>query len=165
VILLLNGAFGIGKTTVARALVARMPRARLFDPERIGIALQRVTRVGDFQDLRLWRWLTIQAIRVMRRFTPNLVVPMAFSNPAYLREIRAGVSRFEPRVVHVCLVAPLEVVRERLHRRGRDANEWVRRRAAECCIAHASEEFAMQVSAGDRAPDAIADEILRTVAG
>jgi len=30
-ILLLNGAFGVGKTTVARLLVARMPRAVVFE--------------------------------------------------------------------------------------------------------------------------------------
>src|SRR5687767_2126468 len=65
-ILLLNGAFGIGKTSVARRLVARLPRAVLYDPEIIGIALQRAARivgwnVPDFQDLRLWRRLTITA--------------------------------------------------------------------------------------------------------
>ena len=44
-ILLLNGAFGIGKTTVARVLVARMPNALLFDPEMIGLILQRGLRL------------------------------------------------------------------------------------------------------------------------
>jgi len=53
VILLLNGAFGIGKTTVARALVARLPRSVLFDPELIGMALQGTA--GDFQDRKAWR--------------------------------------------------------------------------------------------------------------
>jgi hypothetical protein len=36
-VLLLNGAFGIGKTTVSRLLVARSPRAVVFDPEWMGI--------------------------------------------------------------------------------------------------------------------------------
>jgi hypothetical protein len=71
VILLLNGAFGIGKTTVARALVTRMPGSVLFDPEMIGIPLQRVARavgrtVEDFQDLRTWRSLAVLGLRLAR---------------------------------------------------------------------------------------------------
>ena len=151
-ILLLNGAFGIGKTTVARLLVKRLPRAVLFDPELIGIPLQRITRVADFQDLRVWRWLTLAALRITRLFFRNVVVPMAISNPAYLIRGRD--------IVHVCLVAPPEVVRERLARRGRDAGAWEHRRAEECCIAHRGPEFARQVNA-ERSPEEIADEILR----
>lgn len=158
-ILLLNGAFGIGKTTVARALVARLPRAVLFNPEPVGVALQRVAGAGDFQDLKVWRRWTIGGVWAARKVWPNVVVPMAFSNAAYLREIRDGIGRFEPRVLHYCLVAPVEVVHERLRGRGRDAGEWEYRRAAECCAAHASGEFAMHVSAVNRDPDDIADEL------
>ena len=155
-ILFVNGAFGIGKTTVARLLVKEMPGAVLFDPELIGIALQRITRVGDFQDLRSWRRLTGIALRIIRRFRPNVIVPMAFSNPAYLEEIRAAAERADDRVLHVCLVAPLEVVHERLRRRG--AEEWCFRRAAECCAAHESGAFARHVNA-EREPREIVEEL------
>lgn len=162
-IVLLNGAFGVGKTSAARALVKRLPRSVLFDPELIGIALQRVTRVDDFQDLRLWRRLTIFGLRVTRLIWPNVVVPMAFSNTAYLDEIRTAISRFEPHVHHFCLVAPVAIVHERLRRRGADPakNEWDFRRASECCRVHDREEFATQIAAADRDPDAIAEELYR----
>lgn len=156
-ILLLNGAFGIGKTTAARAFVARSPRTILFDPELIGIPLQRLTRVDDFQDLRAWRRLTILGLRIARLFRPNIIVPMTFTNPAYLEEIRAGLARFEPHVVHVCLVAPEEVVRERLRGRPRDA--WVDGRVAECCAVHRGEEFAVQLETAGRTPEEIAEEL------
>jgi predicted ABC-type ATPase len=162
VIVLLNGAFGIGKTTVARLLVARLQRAVLFDPEWIGIPLQRVTRVDDFQDLRAWRRATVAGLRVVRAFRRNVIAPMAFSNAGYLREIREGVSRFEPRVLQFCLVAPVEVVHERLRRRG-DAGAWEYRRARECCLAHESEDFAVHIDAADRPPGAIADELLAVI--
>jgi hypothetical protein len=154
VILLLNGAFGVGKTTVARALVARLPGAVLFDPELIGMALQRAARlvgrrVDDFQDLRAWRRLTVLGLRVTRLFRKNVVVPMAFSNEEYLREIREGLGPFEPDVVQVCLVAPVDVVHERLRRRGLDpvSAPWEFRRATECCVAHQGEKFGVRVSA------------------
>jgi predicted kinase len=171
VILLLNGAFGIGKTTVARVLVSRLPRAVLYDPEWIGIALQRVARlagreVEDFQDLRVWRRLTIAALRITRLGFRNVIVPMAFSNAAYLQEVRAGIARFEPDQLHVCLVAPVDVVHARLRGRGTDPvrGSWQYRRAAECCALHGQHAFATQVNATGRNVEAIADEILRMAA-
>ena len=164
-IVLLNGAFGIGKTTVARELVSRLPRAILYDPELAGIAMQRVVRVEDFQDLKIWRRFTILALRATRLLWPNVIVPMAFSNVDYLREIQSGVARFESRSYHVCLVAPVEVVYDRLRTRRlepRDA-EWQFRRAAECCVAHQQPAFAAHVHAADRSVSEIADEILRLV--
>ena len=170
-IVFVNGAFGIGKTTVARELVARLPRAVLFDPELAGILLQRVLRmvgrsVDDFQDLALWRRLTIIQIRVARMLWPNVVVPMAFSNAAYLHEIRSAVGRFEPNVLHFCLVAPLDIVKERLTGRGAtNASDaaWQYRRAAECCALHTRDEFAPHVDAADREPADIAEELIGAV--
>lgn len=169
-ILLLNGAFGIGKSTVARALVPRLPRAVLFNPERIGIVLQRLLRlvgrpVDDYQDLRLWRRLTVAGLRVTRMLYRNVVVPMAFSDAAYLEEVRAGIRRFEPDVHHVCLVAPIEVVYERLRRRRlRPVDEaWQLRRAAECCSVHHQDRFAVQVDAEEGRVEEIAREIVAVV--
>lgn len=163
-IFLLNGAFGIGKTTVARVMVSRLPRAILFDPELIGMALQRTLRlagrkVDDFQDLRLWRRLTITGLRTTRLAFKNVVVPMAISNPMYLDEIRSGIARFDAEVFHYCLRAPIDVVHQRLRLRGERAS-WCFERATECCELHGSPAFAKHMDATDRNPDEIAGDIL-----
>jgi hypothetical protein len=66
-------------------------------------------------------------------------------------EIRAGLAETARPVLHFCLVAPLELVRERLARRGEPVEEvrwaWVHRRAAECCAVHAGPEFAPRAMA------------------
>jgi hypothetical protein len=167
VILLLNGAFGIGKTTVAREIRRMRPGTLLFDPELIGGPLQLAARlagrgVDDFQDLAIWRRLTIAGLRSASRVRPRIVVPMTFSNLAYLREVREGLAAGGRDVRHVCLVAPLAVVQERLRRRGSDATRsaWSWRRAAECCAAHADPAFAVHVDASARTPSEIAPEIL-----
>ena len=170
---MLNGAFGIGKTTTARALRARLPRAILFDPELIGLALQRTARlagrsVEDFQDLRAWRRLTIAGLRTARLWAPTVIVPMAISNSGYLAELRQGILRFEPRLLHFCLVAPVETVHDRLRSRGADPSRhgWQFRRASECCAVHGKDEFAIQIDATRRTPDDIAaDLVSRSVVG
>jgi chloramphenicol 3-O-phosphotransferase len=166
VILLLNGAFGIGKTSVARALVHRIPDSMLYDAEIIGIGLQRLARLGgrgvdDFQDMSAWRKLTIRALRVARFGSRNLIVPMAISNTSYLAELRMGLTRFERQVVHYCLVAPEEVVHARLKNRGSDPvrDRWQFRRASECCILHTRDEFAEHVIAANRSVEEIAREL------
>jgi adenylylsulfate kinase-like enzyme len=52
VIVWLNGPFGVGKTTTARALVDVLPGSRLLDPEHVGLLLRDTLNepVGDFQD-------------------------------------------------------------------------------------------------------------------
>jgi chloramphenicol 3-O-phosphotransferase len=164
VILLLNGAFGIGKTTVAHALVRRLPRTVIFDPEWIGIPLQRLTRVlgmtvDDFQDLQLWRSVTAATLRIVRLFWPTVVVPMAISNVAYVTELRTRLARFEPSVLHVCLVAPVETVHARLRSRGAHpvTDAWSYRRAAECCAVHADHAFSHHVGATAPIEDVVAE--------
>jgi predicted kinase len=174
VFVLIDGAFGVGKTTVARELRRLLPRAALFDPEWVGLALQRLPglRVPDFQDLRAWRRGTVAAARAVGAWRPTVVVPMAFSDPAILEEIRAGLARSRRPVLHVCLTAPLDVVRARLAARGEPygdpAWEWVHRRAAECCDAHADPAFAVHVATEGRTPAANARDLparIRNAAG
>jgi predicted kinase len=79
---------------------------------------------------------------------------MAFSNSAYLDEVRAGLAKSGRPVLHFCLTAPIEVVRERLSTRGElqgdPAWSWVHRRAAECCEAHQAPAFATHVPTDKR---------------
>ena len=164
-IVLLNGAFGIGKTTVARALVSQLRRAVIVDPEPAGIVLQRMGRIAgrridDFQNLRMWRRLTVGVIRTARLLYPNVLVPMAFSNIDYLDEIRRRLQRFDSRVLHFCLIAPIDVVNERLARRRLRPEDqaWQLRRAAECCAVHSEPRFATHVNA-TRSVAQIAGEI------
>lgn len=51
-ILFINSAFGVGKTTVARLLTRRIRSAVLFDPEWLGWMLRRAPRAALRADRR-----------------------------------------------------------------------------------------------------------------
>jgi predicted kinase len=170
-VIFINGSFGIGKTTVSRLLVQRLPHSVLFDPEPVGLATLRLssvwpsrTRVDDFQDLAIWRAMSIRLLGLVCRLRRVVVVPMAFSNAAYLGEfLRAARRRGE--TFHFCLTAPLAVVRERLSSReaGRVPTAWQLRRSEECCQAHQRPEFGEAVPTEGRSPQAVAHEILERI--
>ena len=167
--LLINGAFGIGKSTVARELRSLLPQSVIFDPEWVGLALQRMPgrKVSDFQHLTSWRRLTVLGARCLGAVRTPIIIPMAFSNRAYLDEVCSGIAKFHRPVLHFCLTAPIEVVRERLTARGEPQGDpawsWVHRRAAECCVAHQSPAFAMHIPADRGSPAMIAAELAALV--
>ena len=166
---LINGAFGVGKSSVARELRARLPGSMIYDPEPIGVVLQRLVRPrpSDFQDLPSWRRLTVVAARCAAAMRSPVIIPMAFSNIDYLAEIQAGLAKSGQPILHFCLTAPLEIVRERLRRRGEPMDDprwsWVHRRAEECCAAHQRPDFATHVPTESRSLSVVAAELAERV--
>jgi len=164
-VVFINGSFGIGKTTVARLLAAQLHRGAVFDPEPLGLVLMHLGAIGaprkdDFQDLVAWRWLGTRAIRLARGFRSNVVVPMAFTNLAYLGEFLSYLRDRGVPTLHFCLTAPHSVVLERLHARQRGwPTPWQLRRSAECCAAHQAREFAEHVPTADRTAREVANDI------
>jgi hypothetical protein len=166
VYLLLNGAFGIGKTAVGQRLRELLPSAIIFDPEPIGLLLQRWPGHADtdFQDLPMWRLLVPRAAQLAANLADTVIMPMAFSNVAYLEEVRSALAE-SGTVRHFCLTAPLEVVQRRLAGRGEHQDDrrfaWVHQRARECCEAHRRPEFAIHV-ATERLDAAEVATVIRT---
>lgn len=174
VFVLLNGPFGIGKTRTARLLARQLPATAISDPEHVGYVLRRLPawmiglrqQPGDYQDMALWRRLIVAQARIVHLRANTVIVPMAFTNFDYLDAFAAGLERTAP-VRRICLVAPLEVVRERLAarvaREGRALNEFELRRSAECVAAHADPAFGEKVDAR-RPPEEIVTRIGEIVA-
>ena len=105
-ILLINGAFGIGKTTVSRLLKRQIDGSRLYDPEWAGSVLMRLPFIklegagtDDFQDINLWRKSVVRGTKLFRalsRETPAVVLIQPASDPA--SKTAAGVPASTPGV-------------------------------------------------------------------
>lgn len=116
-IIWLNGAFGVGKTTTTNELKALIPDAITFDPEEIGFLLRNLIPVptGDFQDLPSWRRLTIATIAEVAASTSGtVVVPMTLLNEKYADEIFTGLTARRLETLHVALHTNEHVLRERI---------------------------------------------------
>lgn len=172
VIVWLNGGFGAGKTTVARALARHWPDAHLFDPEQIGFMLRRVMPEAawpdDFQSLSLWRRLTVDiAMDLVGRVRGPLLVPMTLVNPRYFREVVGGLRRAGLEVHHFALITSPSVLRERLRRRRASAasKAWTLARVERCVEALASSAFTVHLQTEGRSVREIVGEIDAAVMG
>jgi hypothetical protein len=166
-ILLLNGPFGIGKTTVAGLLARQLPSAFVFDPEMIGFVLRRILSpvhpVSDYQNLRPWRRATIWGAWVMRR-RKHLIVPIALWRRQYFAEITAGLRGVDPDLHCVRLTASEETLRQRIVASDdTGARAWRLGHLSSGLQAMMNPAFGVEVSTENRTPAQVADAILHLV--
>lgn len=127
VIVWLNGAFGVGKTTTARELLAVVPGSRVFDPETVGAMLRdnladRPT--ADFQQWAPWRSLVVATAAELTTFTgQHLVCPQTLLAADYLDEVLGGLADRGLRTLHVLLDVDETELRRRIEASAQ-ARQW-----------------------------------------
>ncbi len=109
----LNGAFGVGKTSVAELIVEQIDGATLVDPELVGGLFRLLVpsdgQAEDFQDMSLWRSLTREAIgSLVSAGRGPLVIPMTLVRLDYFDEIVGALRRNDVDLRHFTLLASAE---------------------------------------------------------
>ncbi len=169
-ILVINGSFGIGKTTTGRILRRRLPGSVLFNPEWTGSVLMRLpihlagSGTDDFQDIDLWRRSVVKGSRVFRAISETVIMPMAFSRKDYFDEVIDGIRQFEDQIRIFCLRASYSEILNRLRLRGERGNSWAIRKAGLCVEAHKNDLFGERIDTTSISPEEVADEILKRIA-
>lgn len=173
-IVMINGSFGVGKTTVGNLLGDALSGSVIYDPEWAGYVLQRLPKwirlegsgTDDYQNLRLWRLSAVVGTRLFRRFASGpVIVPMTFSERAHFDEMIGGIRSFEPDLRVFCLKASLSTVKARLLQRGTHLEgaeaKWIARRVIECIEAHRDSHFGEPVNTEGRSADEVAQDICK----
>ncbi|WP_255947608.1 NUDIX hydrolase [Streptomyces odontomachi] len=141
----INGAFGAGKTTVARELIDVIPNSVFFDPEVLGEQLRtllpakRLAEVSDFQDLPIWRRLVVDtAAALLAEVGGVLVVPMTLLRQEYRDEIFGSLAARRITVRHLLLTPAETILRTRIANRPApaDLSEDEQRARREWCYDH-----------------------------
>lgn len=163
----INGPFGVGKTSLARALSAKWPSAILFDPEQIGFMLRKIVpkdfQTEDFQDLPLWRQLTTEtALGLLKQTKRPLIIPMTLVNPSYFEEVVGGLRKQGAEVFHFALLGSHDTIRRRLRRRWElpSSKRWALAQVERCVRALESPEFKVHIHTDNRSVNEILAEIL-----
>ncbi|MFF2008607.1 NUDIX domain-containing protein [Streptomyces sp. NPDC058195] len=125
-----NGAFGVGKTSAARELIDLIPNSTLYDPGLIGAGLgqllpqKRLAEVTDFQELAIWRRLVVDTAAALLTEVPGvLVVPMTLLRQEYRDEIFGGLASRRIPVHHVLLAPEETILRARIATREEDPDD------------------------------------------
>jgi broad-specificity NMP kinase len=173
VVVIINGSFGSGKTTVANFLRKSLPGSVIYDPEWAGFVLRRLpgwirlegAGTDDYQNIRLWRKSVALGTRLFRSLADGpVIIPMTFSDRVHFDEIITGIRSFEADLKVFCLRASLATVRSRLMQRGIHLEgvetEWIARRVVECAEAHLDPHFGEPIETDDRLPPEITREII-----
>jgi len=173
-ILMINGSFGVGKTTIAKLLRRSLPGSSIYDPEWLGFVLKRLPKwinlngsgSDDYQDIVLWRRSAVAGVRLFRLCASGpVIVPMAFSRRDYFDEVIAGIGPLDSELRVYCLKAGLATIKKRLVERGTEVEgrgtEWIRRRIIECVEAHNDPHFGEPVDTENRSALEVAEEIIK----
>lgn len=166
-IVLINGPFGVGKSTTAQLVTNAVPDAVLFDPETVGTYLAymfgRDSLGDDYQDLSLWRHLFVDiALRLQEDWLPTVIIPMNLWRHDYFTEIVTGLGRTGVPVVCFRLICSPQTLRARiLHRPDAEgSHEWCLARIDSGLAAANDPRFGMAIETDDRDPQAVADHII-----
>lgn len=166
---MINGAFGVGKTTVANRLHRSITNSMVYDPEEIGFMLRNLItdeiksedeKTDNFQDLELWKILVVKVAELLQlKYRKNLIVPMTIFNKDYFNYIFNGFKMIDKYTYHFCLIAKEETIYERLRMRGEIEGNWCFRQTKKCLEAFEDtcfEEFILT--------DAVdVDDIVKTI--
>lgn len=150
-IIMINGAFGSGKTSVATALVKQIKNSILFDPEEVGFMLRNIIpkevrqegeKSGDFQDLELWRKLTVTVAKdLVNKYGVNLIVPMTIYRREYFNYIYNGFKEIDDSIHHFCLSATIDTIHKRLEERGDPVGSWAYHQTTKCIKSFEEHDF------------------------
>ena len=169
-IIFINGPFGIGKTTIAEELRKRISNSMVFDPEEVGFFLKKIIKENDpkedFQDYPMWRSLTVDTCKqLLITYNRVLIVPMTIWKKEYFQEIVKELQKSESNLYHFCLIAPIEIVKDRLLKRGDVGGSWPFVQSELCIPAFQDVIFKKHIDASSKSMEEIVEEILLEIKG
>ncbi|WP_432575067.1 AAA family ATPase [Kineococcus sp. SYSU DK005] len=115
----INGAHGVGKSTTSALVQQLVPGSRVLNAEKVGETLMDITpslpTSGNFQHWPPWRTLVVETAHRVLQYTGGvLVMPMTVLVQAYWREISEGLADHGIGVRHFVLHADQDTLRARI---------------------------------------------------
>jgi tRNA uridine 5-carbamoylmethylation protein Kti12 len=173
VIVMINGSFGVGKTTTAEKLLSLIPNSMVFDPEEVGYMLRKIVtedmrseeeKTDDFQDLELWRILVVKVANELKlKYNKHLIVPMTIYKLQNYEYIYNGFKNIDKELYHFCLIASEQTLFKRLTERGDKPGGWTFKQSEKCMNILRDNRFEEHIVTDNLDKNEIIDKILKRV--
>lgn len=164
-IIWLNGAFGVGKTSVALGLQNKISNSFVFNPEDIGACIRNSLPSDmykdDYQDYDIWREFCYKQLKYIdSNFDKTIIVPMTITNQLYIDEITGKLLSDGIAVKHYILNADKSTILARLSTRGVTDTEWPARQIDRCMDAFNGSIDGTNINTDNKSLDEIIIEII-----
>lgn len=162
-IIWISGPYGVGKSTFAEALAPKMGGAIIFDAEEVGNAV-RENYPGEpfgvvFEDYPMWGKFCAALLKdIHKMYGKDILVPMTLvrkKSQEIIENLNSG--GIDTRLV--ILEASHETVHDRILMRGEEEDCWCMENI-EMSRAGSSSLDGIKISADEKTPEEIADEVL-----
>ncbi|MCD8023054.1 MAG: AAA family ATPase [Lachnospiraceae bacterium] len=160
----LSGAYGVGKSTVAKILVKKLENAIIFDAEAVGNVVRDsypdVPYGYIFEDYPLWADFCRQLIQdVHDNFGKNILVDMTLVRESSKKTIIDRLQMDGIDVYFFVLTASRGTIHERILARGENENCWCIENLDMAMEKSAALDGAIRIDTQGIFPDAIAEQI------
>jgi len=169
-IVMINGAFGSGKTSTAYMLQSFISNSMIFDLEEIGYMLRKLVpehlrdeheQTDDFQDMDLWKVLTVQTAKQLKqKYNKHLIIPMTIYKIENFTYIVNGLREIDRNLHHFCLIASEETIQQRLAKRGDELGGWTYQNTPKCVSAFNDQQFHEHIVTDELRIEEIVDIII-----
>ena len=163
----LNGAYGIGKSTVAECLANRLGKAYVFDTEEIGNAIrdnypEEARHSVIFEDYPLWRETNFKLLLdIYGKYDGDVIVPMTLLREVSYVEIIKRLRDAGVAVEYVFLDGDYKSIHDRILARGETEDCWCMQNIELCLDAQRKDGNAKHIDAVHHSPE----EIVRLILG
>ncbi|MBC9873245.1 AAA family ATPase [Macrococcoides bohemicum] len=164
-IIWINGAFGVGKTTISNLLKAKIINSIIFDPEIAGTMLNKIypeeIKKDNFQDYIEWRNINNEILRKLIEGTDKIIIiPMTITNLNYYQEIVSGLD--SKIICQFLLVADDNTLIDRLNSRN-ESDRWPYDQIYHCIGSFDSIDFGTRIDTNVMNLDAIVEVIIERI--
>ena len=163
----INGAYGVGKTTVANLLKDRLNKAYIFDPELVGNAIRdnypKEMFKDTFEEYPLWLETNYRLLSdIYSKYDGDIIVPMTLLKEESYLQIIKRLQDDGFNVIYIFLDGDEQILYHRMVELGREESDgWCVKHIPICLNVQKEERHARHINTADKTPEEIVDIILK----